>query len=1262
MTKKELCAYDLISGQEARNYRKKIAGFAEASKDKVQLTTKFKLDLAEVPSFDTFAKEYEIITGTGKGSLSYFLFTTVLSGFRLFTNAGLATSFARQQLLKDEHFELAVNKAFGIDLPLFRPDKIIDWLVEPHDSLFTKEGLQESLYQSFIDDEALTEEQQASVRRVFEAMSMALLPFGNWGSVQKNVEKACVALDESLALFGAFPALKHSLTLYNAVKLPKNSTIAFDKSSVVMDVPEEYLPYAVVASVMHYYQGTLDNQGMTSFVKNSITTYSHNVMSWLFGVGFEFIKTHTTDDIAEAYDIPQDKKQSAKRLKDAIESIPNSSWFGDQRYSAYRKVLGGHIDSWLSNYVNRLFELDALIMKLPEHLALPVSLLKGGQDFLDLTDCKREEVTLICGGFETIRESLKTALKTLMGEVTNQDELIQAVECINEGTVFLDRLCAIRNQILNTIEQVGKDEESFWADQLGQMKSEFASWSELKSLPKLNGFGGGLPNAEEELSAMLVDYQTILAAREQHWKRIEHWMQSASVPVNVLDRQMAIEKGHLTPNRTWNVTEEELAIRNLLDAFARIIRDRNDECAQDIRLWFYEKDIFASEKEANKFFFNHLGRIYVSPWSQRRHQGYRLGQTVVTNRDAIWQSLVDRLDAQPDFPAFSQASITKFDLINVLRSRIIQAIPQVIPHEVAQLSLADEHSEAIPVGLKLQLAQPTVEPSVFAKAFNLYASLLKGLQTKLRRERVYLRTQFTWVNHLQLAYCPKDKAWAIPERYFKLREWSTLLEEGLIHRDENGFVEVVKTFESIVKAKIKTWDSDLGKVLCELPHDWCYVLPYKVKTPSGIKHTVLKINTKKLWVKESIAQEELTRLIGPSSLKSRLDTLLVAPKVELGNLTLLVDQPICQKVDMDKAELVRETPVVSLAIPLTHNVQKADTTETKPFTRIVAIDQGEAGLAYAVFNLSDCGNDRAEPLTVGAIPIRSIRRLIKGVKRYRQTTQANQKFNQRFDSRMFTLRENVAGDVCGVIEGLMHRFNAIPVLEKEVKNLASGSKQLSLVYKMVNFRFLHGDVDMQNAQRRSWWFGADKWKIDGYELEVVKNDDSANPNGKKLGKKKIKYQPLYSYPGNWVNAAMTSRKCSHCGRNVFSLLDEVKKNGERTVHVNHDGEVQLQGEVLKLYQRPTKDDTHLAARKNERPDWTRPLKEQDMSIDLLQKTIYNNLRRPPKSLRSKDTTQSQYFCVFKDCEWNRTGYHADKNAAINIGRKFLAKIKRCDSK
>ena len=44
------------------------------------------------------------------------------------------------------------------------------------------------------------------------------------------------------------------------------------------------------------------------------------------------------------------------------------------------------------------------------------------------------------------------------------------------------------------------------------------------------------------------------------------------------------------------------------------------------------------------------------------------------------------------------------------------------------------------------------------------------------------------------------------------------------------------------------------------------------------------------------------------------------------------------------------------------------------------------------------------------------------------------------------------------------------------------------------------------------------------------------------------------------------------------------------------------------------------------------------------------MRQKAHSQMSRDTSQSQFHCLFTDC---KASYHADEGAAVNIGRKFF---------
>ena len=152
------------------------------------------------------------------------------------------------------------------------------------------------------------------------------------------------------------------------------------------------------------------------------------------------------------------------------------------------------------------------------------------------------------------------------------------------------------------------------------------------------------------------------------------------------------------------------------------------------------------------------------------------------------------------------------------------------------------------------------------------------------------------------------------------------------------------------------------------------------------------------------------------------------------------------------------------------------------------------------------------------------------------------------------------------------------------------------------------------------------------------------------------YRRLYVTPGAAVNARWTSRICSQCGGNISELIEKAQEAGIKKVTFDSNGEIPLFSQTIKLYKRPSKAACKIALRRNERPNWTGPMSNTTLSLDELRKLAKDNLRRPPKSLQSKNTIQSRYFCVFKNCSKHNQEQHADVNAPINVGRRFIQSL------
>ena len=1255
---------DLTSGQTARDYRKKLAGFTKRPNS--VLAMKFRLEIPEsrarMPGFPEYRASYDYLEGVGKGSLTYFLFTVVLSGFRVFTDAASAETFAKRGALATEDFAASVCDAFGGQMPDFTPAAILKRLATAprarggKDNSFSEQVIV-SEYTKSLAKKKGKEVPDARIQEIFKAIAVELLPFTSWNELTKSIPKACEAVDRALTRFGSFPSLA-AMVRASVTSLPAFSTIVYDSDAPVLDVPVEIQPYAVVASVLRNFKGESSEQ--VRFTQLNLTTSTHGGLSWLYGNGLKYWRETDTKDIAKAYGVPEERIGCVERIREAALAIPEQTFFTSEgkplSLSVFRTALGGRLDSWVANYINRLQELKDILTKLPTEIRIPSAFVSEGEDFLDTTDCTRSEIETLCRVFGQSRSSALDSIQTLLGEKLIAEDIAEKVRGVVECSALINRLSAIRFQLVNAMEQAAKDEMSPWKSLLKDAEKEFSTWKALeKSLPKLNKMSGGVPSVESELAGAVEGVGKILSARAEHLERLRAWEASSGIRPDVVGHMEEIEGRRLELRKSVKANAGELAIRSLLNRVGRLVRGRRDASAAAVMKWYDDNGIFASQKSRNQYFCNVLGSIYVSPFSNSRHQGYFLGEKVIERRRELWNSLCGLIRSLKPAP-FTEEAETAYRLSDFVETQTISAIPGMIPEKIAALNLDEHWTEAISESIRLQLRQPEVTGATLAKAFNVYTSLMSGLNTVLRRERFYLRTKFIWVENNALVYHPKDVLWSVPEdRYAKAPVWTDIFESDLLVRNDAGLVKVRETFERIA-GKLKTEKPELlGHLLRQLPHDWCYPLPFADTVP-GESSICLKVSKKgakgTVLIKKTYSRANLARLVGPSSYKSRLDEMLVKPVSTIGDMTLLVDQPVEQRLSDGAVNLTYGVPQLSLAVPFSQEVDRYGDEIPLPFSRIVAIDQGEAGIAYAVFNLQDAGNEKAEPIASGTVRIPAIRNLIKGVKKYRKGGQAVQKFNQRFDSSMFTMRENVAGDVCGAIVGLMQRFHAFPVLEYQVKNLASGSKQLSLVYKMVNARFLYSqDVQMQNTERKSWWFGGDVWKPAGLMIEV---DPEKIANKKDLqvidGKS---YRQLNIFPGASVNAAFTSRICSHCGRNVFDLLKSAEQKKVRQLSVNAGGEVQLEGKTLRLFARPTKEQSHQAARRNERAEWTQPMKAGTYPFADVARAIKENMRRSPISKQSRDTSQSRYFCVFKDCEWNGRAHHADVNAAINIGRRLL---------
>ena len=653
------------------------------------------------------------------------------------------------------------------------------------------------------------------------------------------------------------------------------------------------------------------------------------------------------------------------------------------------------------------------------------------------------------------------------------------------------------------------------------------------------------------------------------------------------------------------------------------------------------------------------------------------------------------------------------------------------------------------------LAVDAVPANICRQMFNLYYSELRGMLFSLLRESFILRAAFRPIleNHSFVQTPKADREWKVPRH---LDNSTKPIQKALSALKDRGLY-AGQTIKNPVDAH--SWmcsDTKLPKeakraYFSQAPHDWHLILPWFGKENFSPVNGLKISKTGELKGKSDVAA---VRMRGPTAYKNRIVQVL-GGKWKAGEHTLIIEQ------EYEIAELRWRNNILTAkveeyrppsgfgAVPFDFpevggaKHDKDDSPKAKPggqgyiWDRIVAIDLGERGIGYAVFDIPNflerwgdnppgneisadefakvlrgvqpienpkdkngkpCADENGRPLKgKGAVSIPSVRELIRAAGQHRKIAQPRQRMQQNYSSALAERRASVIGDVCHAIEALCRAHRGFPVLERQVSGFESGARQLQSVYKSVSVRYVwQNDNDASKSARAHHWFRKSsktgKLCAHPYLMENTVNFDSGAEKespGRRVKNTKIKTGEMKMHPGKTVNAAGTSQTCALCGRNPFNHFHAGKSSGDFSGGVAID----WHGGAIRLYEKSDDKDDGRQRKHNQRklrlPWWKRPLVGRKSDKETRARLKFN-MRRPPRSSRSKDTSQSRYFCVFTDCEnhWPRGkmpkdhaerrdtrrhqeewekflrfddneasqrewGVHADENAAVNIGRRFL---------
>lgn len=463
--------------------------------------------------------------------------------------------------------------------------------------------------------------------------------------------------------------------------------------------------------------------------------------------------------------------------------------------------------------------------------------------------------------------------------------------------------------------------------------------------------------------------------------------------------------------------------------------------------------------------------------------------------------------------------------------------------------------------------------------------------------------------------------------------------------------------------------------LSQAPHHWYYTAPFLPQTgKSGAKT--------RLGNPSESARGTLTkqlkdfcgaRLVGPSKFKMPMNLIMMGRPIKTGDITVIIHHDFNQEVSWSNDGRINNIAAnktgtrVEVAIPMT-DTQPETASEGSAFfhDRLVAIDLGERGFSWAVF---DCSSQ--DEIANGSRKVSSIRNVAQRSEKYRKKDQSRIKFGVRYANRLADIRKEAIGDVCATIVSLMEEYRAFPVFESYMGN--AGSPELQIIYASVKDHFMAvAGNPTANNRRKTYWWGFDKLEHP-YLVQYVWDQTK--------GVFKDKTKPLFLYPGQTVNGARSSLIHYKCGGDPIAALYKLPEKDP--VHIARPGIVTLDtGENLMIRRAPIdqdfaddgsmynelleiwplrviteKDNTerHARWRKEQRRIKRHvgtivPIDPGQYTRDQIIAMARKAMRQPSKHANSKDTKQAWYHCLFVDCGET---YHADENAARVLGKRFL---------
>lgn len=1286
-----------LSGKKQTTFKAQVA-LAASSKLKDQMRTiKFPVDADVSAISDDLSKVYYTVSGTSEGSLYRFMLSLSALGFvfrssasqvdvlfnesklnadavnAILTKTGYPTTFTAKTIFQVLTTNKRAKDTLDCNVDEIHKHFFVRWGGKPNDTdsvLFTTVRAFASSVADHVEDwgqfNALID--SGDMRKLFDASVNFLgLP----------VKFADIVIEE-------FP-VKYSSIFAKQLGINSLDTLAQAKTD-----KDDFLIHLATAMAMIdgvSESGTVDApNGAAGLVKENLTTSNGNALSWLFNGGLAYFRKTDAKQVALDYQVPQDIADYVSAL---AKDIPLQHALGTG-YTSMRTTVQGQVDSWISNYMNRLYAIDAMVsqgkvasIQLSEALSKEsASNFFAGLAF-DYNMLVREIARL-----SKDEQSVGQYLSVLCGKSVYDGSfnLLDAIKRVNTYQQEIGLLSSTINIIHARIKtQIEVSEKNSDHGALEIAQACMFDWKDI-SFDRINQRSVEKVDHKADIEKRANSIFSLLAEANNHLEHVLNESVNDDNYFDTLEREKAkVAKLKQQPNNPLEAAKQQ-AKRAIWSFVLKQVRNLSSDSKAKAVAYLKEIGLFIADKKdqqnrpyntLNKFMYNQVGEVYQSLSAPVRHQQYQIdyGLDVKAHCLTLLGQLNDFVLSQAASQDKSQkAEVYLRDWIDIQKTLFglkMMYLPKMVPTALLKRDTLID-SDNFPPQYTIALnGGEYVDQQIAKRVLNHYFTLI-GLHTSyVMRESFMIKMSFASGKDVGMVWQAKNEDWKPPFTASRNAYMVSLMnDEGVI---ESKVLHSVVSPNNDGKNPIKGSDpalKDRQAVMKNYPHQLFIELPFAAGNALADDRPYFYAD-KESFVIKKVRGQSFGRVAAPSSYRGiLLDAMLHASDdIKLSQPSYIIEGMVKQTVNFEfdaqgkvsgiQVNLSEPKWTTFVSQPISEHPKHASKGEALNFfDRCVAIDLGERGIGYAVYDVRT-----KEKIAEGYDRLPTLAKLPSLVKSGSKSRNPKQSYKQVFSTRMMQMRDNAIGELKHHINNLMAHYQAFPIFESRLTGFDRADKDIELALNGLLDFYLFNDTATVKSARESNWMSAGSWTHPYLQVpEMVEKSGKFVPKTDKSGN--TVYKDLKLFPGVAENPYGTSQECASCRVNpIDAIRNHFKDAGKNTtVAVDHNGQFMLNdGITYQVEKRYAVDDLPQATvkdlhRRNRRMPWGKKYAPGNYSESELMKMMRDHIRRPHDNLRAKGSKASQYHCANTACSCHNQAAHADTNAANNLALKFLRKI------